>query len=61
MTVSHLYFGTNLVDVTTKTMSESEEYKNPDFKELVKLMALGSKASFSYEPSDEDIILFLTK
>jgi sodium/potassium-transporting ATPase subunit alpha len=24
-------------------------------------MALGSKASFSYEPSDEDIILFLTK
>jgi hypothetical protein len=42
-------------------MLESHEANNADFKELAKLMALGSKASFSYEPSDEDIILFLTK
>lgn len=42
-------------------MATDQEGNNADFKELVKLMALGSKASFSYQPSDEEIILFLTK
>ena len=58
MTVSHLYFGHQLVDVASNVRVP---YDSSDFKELVKLMALGSKASFSYQPSDEEIILFLTK
>ena len=58
MTVSHLYFGHQLVDVRSNVRLP---YDSSDFKELVKLMALGSKASFSYQPSDEEIILFLTK
>ena len=61
MTVSHLYFGSELIDVCAKNMQTCDEGKSPDFKELVKLMALGSKASFSYQPSDEETILFLTK
>lgn len=34
------------------------DLENPDFKELLKLMALGSKANFSYFPSDEDIVAY---
>jgi hypothetical protein len=29
---------------------------NIDFKELHKLMSLGSKAAFNYNPSDEEIV-----
>lgn len=61
MTVSHLYYGVDMVDVQQTNMQTSLEAANPDFKHLVKMMALGSKASFSYQPSDEDIISFLTK
>lgn len=64
MTVSHLYYGNKLV----KANINYETYKrNPtqnrlgydiddqDFKELIKLMALGSKANFNYNPTDEEI------
>lgn len=48
MSVSHLYYGQELTEVSNKNMATCQEGQNPDFKELVKLMALGSKASFSY-------------
>ena len=34
---------------------------NQDFLELVKMMALGSKASFNYNPTDEEIVLLYGK
>lgn len=69
MTVSHLFYGGNLVDANTnyevyreakKVGNENVriEYdlKDPDFQEIAKAMALSSKASFAFNPSDDDII-----
>lgn len=55
MTVSHLYYGNKLVDANVNYENVKKnpngfkvdyDMKNQDFKELVKLMALSSKASF---------------
>ena len=37
------------------------EINNPDCRELISAMALGTKATFSYDPTDEDILQFLGK
>jgi len=34
------------------------DMKDSDFKEVLKMMALGSKASFNYNPSDEEIVAY---
>ena len=68
MTVSHLYYGNQLVEADInyeqfKILKKKNDLatlgydmNNIDFKELHKLMSLGSKASFNYNPSDEEIV-----
>ena len=64
MKVSHLFYGNKMVDGDTNY----DDYKNnpnlrveyelddSDFKELVLAMAVGTKATFSYNPTDDDIL-----
>ena len=69
MTVSHLYYSNKLIDANVnyelykKNPSLKLDYdiNDPDFKNLVKMMALSSKASFSYNPSDEEILMHFQK
>jgi hypothetical protein len=70
MSVSHLFYGNKQVEasVNYEDFLKSPHYHNlgydihdKDFKELVKLMALGSKASFQYNPSDEEILKYYAK
>jgi len=35
--------------------------EDSDFKDLTKLMALGSKATFQYNPTDDDIVTYCKK
>ena len=68
MTVSHLYYGNQLVEADInyeqfKVLKKKNDQvrlgydmNNIDFKELHKLMSLGSKAAFNYNPSDEEIV-----
>lgn len=67
MTVSHLFYGGELIDAdinyeqhikSNKTLKLGYDLNNSDFKELLKMMALGSKANFSYFPSDEEIVAY---
>lgn len=37
------------------------DVKDPAFREFVKMMALGSKASFNFNPSDEEIVDYYKK
>lgn len=48
MSVSHLFYGNKLVDVNHRSSNGQTDYdiKDDDFSELLKMMALGSKASF---------------
>jgi sodium/potassium-transporting ATPase subunit alpha len=69
MTVSHLYYGNKLVDANVnyeavrKDPSAKLGYDihDVDFNTLQKMMALSSKASFQFNPSDEDIIMVYSK
>ena len=70
MTVSHLYFNNRLIEahVNYETFKKNPsaysldyDINDPNFKDLVKMMALGSKASFSYTPSDEEIVALYKK
>ena len=70
MTVSHLFYNNNLVDAHInyqEFLSDPAHLKiqydiqDPEFKEIVKMMAIGSKASFQYNPSDEEIISLYSK
>lgn len=65
MTVSHLYYNNKLVDahINYETFKAKPgmyklEYdvEDPNFKDILKMMALGSKASFSYNPTDDEIV-----
>lgn len=65
MTVSHLFYNNRLVDahINYETFKARPgmyklEYdvEDPNFKSVLKLMALGSKASFSYNPTDDEIV-----
>jgi len=44
-----------------KTLQLGYDLENSDFKALLTMMALGSKANFSYFPSDEDIVAYCTR
>lgn len=69
MTVSHLFYGGRYVDagvnyenhLKNPSLKLGYDMQNKDFKELVKLMALGSKASFGYNASDDEIIAWCKK
>ena len=70
MTVSHLYYGGQMVDASVnyedfikEPNEEQIEYdiNDPCFKDLLEVMILGSKASFAYNPTDDDILNFIGK
>ena len=65
MTVSHLFYNNKLVEANVNYETHQKDPQahqldydihEPEFKEILKMMALGSKASFNYNPSNEDII-----
>lgn len=65
MTASHAWFNLDMVDISTnyqqvdqKFVKEDEidyDRNNPDFKELMRTVILGTKAFFDYNPSESDI------
>ena len=70
MTVSHLFYGKRMIDASlnyetykSDPLNHKIDYdvKDPGFKELVKMMALSSKATFQYTPSDEEIVAMYKK
>jgi sodium/potassium-transporting ATPase subunit alpha len=69
MTVSHLFVNGEVIDAH---MNYENALKNPsvklgynvkdkNFMEFVKMMALGSKANFSFNPTDDEIVHVYTK
>jgi hypothetical protein len=69
MTVSHLFFNSGIVDAhinyeqTLKNPSLKPGYniKDSNFLDFVKMMALGSKANFSFNPTDDEIVAMYKK
>lgn len=69
MTVSHMFYNAMIYEASTNW----EEYKkNPNlektydvndagFKDLIQAIALGSKATFSYNPGPEDLKRYIAK
>lgn len=69
MTVSHLQYNLTLVDAST---SFSKHKKNPNhkieydpadpmFQQLIQSVALGTKATFSYNPTEIEIKEYLAQ
>lgn len=69
MTVSHLYFNGDMVEahINYESFKKNPSLKldynvnDKNFQELVKMMALGSKASFNYTPTDDEVVEFYKK
>jgi hypothetical protein len=62
MTVSHIYYCSKKLINASLNYQEKKDRKtdydidDPDFKELMLCVTLGSKATFHYQPSMEDIL-----
>lgn len=66
MTVSHLFFNNNIVDshinyeqaLRNPSVKTGYNVKDENFLDFVKMMSLGSKANFSFNPTDDEIVAF---
>lgn len=64
MTVSHVYYCSKKLINASVNFQDKKEKKidydvdDPDFKELMLGVALGSKATFHFQPSIDDILNF---
>lgn len=62
MTVSHIFYSRKLVDAHVNYQEASQgkilsyDVNDPDLNELILCTALGSKATFSYTPTIDDIL-----
>ena len=61
MTVSHVYYcSKKLIDSSVNYEDKKKkalyDVNDPDFRDLMFCVALGSKASFHYQPSIDDIL-----
>ena len=70
MTISQLFYNGNTVDASTSyddyqadPINKKIDYdiNDPAFQEILQCMILGSKASFSYNPSTDEIKQFIGK
>lgn len=69
MTVSHIFYDLNIFDASTNletylknpNMERTYDIDDPGFKELISSIALGTKATFSYTPSFDEMREFLAK
>jgi sodium/potassium-transporting ATPase subunit alpha len=69
MTVSHLFYDLRMLDagVNYETFKKNPQIKlnydvnNVGFKSLIQAVALGSKASFRYTPTKDEIMMYVAK
>lgn len=69
MTVAHLFYDNSIFDATVNfetyrknpNMDRTYDVEDPGFKELIQSVALGTKATFSYTPSLEEMRSYLAK
>jgi len=69
MTVAHLFYDNNIFDATTNyetykknpNLDRTYNVEDPGFQELVSSIALGTKATFSYTPTLEEMRAYLAK
>jgi sodium/potassium-transporting ATPase subunit alpha len=69
MTVSHLFYDLNTFDASTNfelykkspNLERTYHVDDPGFQELIQSIALGTKATFSYTPSIEEMKEYLAK
>jgi len=69
MTVAHLFYNNNIFDASTnfeeylKNPNKERTYnvEDPGFQELINSIALGTKATFSYNPTLEEMRTYLEK
>lgn len=70
MTASHIFYDGKIIDVSINFEEKTrnnidipylEAIEEPGFQSLIKCIALGSKATFSYKPTLEEIKTFLAK
>jgi sodium/potassium-transporting ATPase subunit alpha len=69
MTVSHMFYNATIYDATTNfeeykknpNMDRSYDINDQGFKDLVESVILGSKATFSYSPSPDELKTYIAK
>lgn len=70
MTASHMFYSGKVIDISTNyeefkrkgtEIPYRDEINEPGFQHCLECIALGSKASFSYKPSLEEIKTYLAK
>jgi sodium/potassium-transporting ATPase subunit alpha len=69
MTVSHMFYNAMIHDASTNfeeykknpNLDRSYDINDPGFKDLIQAIALGSKATFSYTPSPDELKMYIAK
>jgi hypothetical protein len=68
MTASHMFYNGMTVDISTNYeyfLKEGKQVEydinDPGFQAVMQLVALGSKATFSYEPNENDIKTYIAR
>ena len=69
MTVSHMFYNGMIYDSSTNyedykknpNLDMTYDLNDPGFKDLIQAIALGSKATFSYNPTPDEMKAYIAK